>query len=224
MPSIGGCEIGSAKPKCSPSDPTPFSCANAIVSCTKRIRHRRSPPSPRERFPGLFAAFVGIGAKPSHRVNVGTTEPPSQCSGACGPTSPTASARPRIPIRNACGKLSSERCESPKRLQSFVGEADVDRESRAVLLLPRVDAIEHVAQPGARLRAVGEFHEDVTPIAHEDGRDHVVLDIVKVVLQVGGRQTPARNLVLMIALLPQQIARQPSSRPIARARWCTEAR
>jgi len=44
-----------------------------------------------------------------------------------------------------------------------------------------------------RFRGPGELHEHVPSVAHEDGRDHVVLDIVKLVLQVAGGQTPPRN-------------------------------
>ena len=85
--------------------------------------------------------------------------------------------------------------------------------------LPRVDAVEHVAQPCARFRAVGELHEDVAPVPHEDGRDDVVLNVVKVVLQVSGVRLRVEVRVLMIALLPRaDPSRRPSSRPTARGR------
>ena len=51
-----------------------------------------------------------------------------------------------------------------------------------------VDAFEHVAQPGARFRAVGKLDEDMTPVSHQDRRYDVVLNVVEIVLQVSGSQ------------------------------------
>ena len=152
----------------------------------------------------LFAAVVGIGANQGHRVDVGTAEAALPVLRRVRPDIAHGARTAPHPDAERLGEAFERRPGEPDRLQPLVGESDVDCETRAVLFLPRVDAVGHVAQPGARLRAVGELHEDVPSVAHEDGRDHVVLDIVKLVLQVSGGQTPPRTRVLMIALLPRR--------------------
>src|ERR1700756_3928269 len=78
-------------------------------------------------------------------------------------------------------------------LQPFAGEGDVHRESGPVLLLSSIDVLEHVAQPCARFGTVGELHENVSPIAHENGRHDVVLNVVQIVLEVSRAQGLCRT-------------------------------
>ena len=57
----------------------------------------------------FFAALVGIGADPAHRVNVGTAEAAFPMVRRVRPDIADTCARPRMPTRNASGKLSSDR-------------------------------------------------------------------------------------------------------------------
>ena len=43
------------------------------------------------------------------------------------------------------------------------------------------------------LVAVVKLDEDVPPVAHQNGRDDVVLNVVQIVFQIGGRQGPRRR-------------------------------
>ena len=62
----------------------------------------------------FLATVCGIRSNPTHRVDVGAAELAfPHAPEHCGPTSPTAEARWRIPARNASGKLCNDRCESP---------------------------------------------------------------------------------------------------------------
>ena len=81
----------------------------------------------------------------------------------------------------------------PQRLQAFVGEPILTVNRVPCSSRPRVDAFEHPAQPGAALGTVVELHEDVAPVAHENRRDDVVLNVVKVVLQISGGQSLCRR-------------------------------
>ena len=142
----------------------------------------------------LLAALVGVGANPGHRVDVGTAEAALPVFWRVRPdiTDRACAAAHADPER--LGEAVQRSLREPERLQPFVGEADVDGEPRAMLFLPRVDALVHVAQPCARLGAIVELHEDVAPVSHQDRRDDVVLDVVKVVLQVSGVSLRAERI------------------------------
>ena len=86
------------------------------------------------------------------------------------------------------GEAAQRALRKPQRLQPFIGEADIDGKSRPVLFPPGIDALEQDAQPCARFRAVVELDEDVAPVAHQDGRDDVVLNVVQIVFQVSRGQ------------------------------------
>ena len=141
----------------------------------------------------FFAPLIGIGANPAHGMNVRASE-------AALPVlrrmlSDIADHLRTAPHSRAerIGEAGERPLRETDRLQALVGESDVYGEAPAVFFLPRIDAVAQIAQPLARLCAVGELYEDVAPVAHEDGRDHVVLDIVKLVLQFSGKQTPLRS-------------------------------
>ena len=105
----------------------------------------------------LFAALVGIGANPGHRVNVGTAEAALPMFRRVRPDIAHRSGAAAHADAERLGEAVQRSLREPERLQPFVGEADVDGESGPVLFAPRVDALEHVAQPGARLGAVVNF-------------------------------------------------------------------
>ena len=62
------------------------------------------------------AALVGIGSDPRHRVDVGTAEAALPVLRRVRSDVADGSARPRMPTRNASGKLSSDRWERPSAL------------------------------------------------------------------------------------------------------------
>jgi hypothetical protein len=85
------------------------------------------------------------------------------------------------------GEAVQRALRKSERLQPFIGETDIDGEPCAVLLLPRIETFEHVAQPRARFRAIIELDEDVTPVPHQNGRHDIVLNVVQILFQVSSR-------------------------------------
>ena len=81
----------------------------------------------------LFAALVGIGANPRHRVDVGTAEAALPVLRRMRPdvADGTGAAPHADPER--LGKAVQRPLREPERLQPFVGEADVDGEPRPML-------------------------------------------------------------------------------------------
>ena len=99
------------------------------------------------------------------------------------------------------GEAVQRPLREPERLQAFVGETDIDGETCPMLLLPRIDAFEHIAQPGARLRTIVKLEEDMPPVTHQDRRDDIVLNVVQIIFEVSGCERPRRRRASMVLIL-----------------------
>src|ERR1700745_4082738 len=114
----------------------------------------------------FLATLVTLRANQSHRMNIRAAQtafPKLRRVRASVADFSGASTRTRA----ECFREAVERwLREPERVQTFVSETNVDCESRAMLFLARVDALEHVAQKRATFRAIAKFQEEVTPIFH----------------------------------------------------------
>ena len=113
----------------------------------------------------------------------GLASPPTQCSGACIPVSPSISARAAIPCLNSSGKDASEASSSPSARKPFQVKAAVTQRLSLIDASAhrrgRVNRLLDRRHPGAAAGSVAKRQKFVSRGERRGASQQKVLDVVE---------------------------------------------